>query len=49
MKNPRPSNIIINISVAIALMFSFFAIAAIINHMFHQFQHNKVEIEDSPR
>lgn len=49
MKNPRPSNIIINISVAIALTFSLFAIAAIINHISHQFKQNEVEIEDYPR
>lgn len=49
MKKPRPSNIIINISVAIAVLFGCFAIAAIINHMSNQFQQNEVEIQDSPR
>ncbi len=49
MRKPRPSNIIINISVAIALVFGLFAIAAIINHVSQQSQQNKVEIEELPR
>ncbi len=49
MKNPRPSNIIVNISVAIAVVFGLFAIGAIINQVSQQSQQNEVEIEDSPR
>jgi len=48
MKKPPPSNAIINIFLAIAVLFGCFAIAAIINHMSNQFQQNEVQIEDSP-
>lgn len=46
MKKPRPSNVIIKIFVAIAVLFGCFALAAIINHASQQFSQDEVEIEE---
>jgi len=45
MTKPRPSNVIIKIFVAIALLFGFFAISAVINYVSQQVQQNEVEAE----
>jgi len=49
MTKPRPSNVIIKIFVAIALLFGFFAIGAIINYVSQQFQPNEIETEPPQR
>ncbi|PSM49421.1 hypothetical protein C7Y66_09205 [Chroococcidiopsis sp. CCALA 051] len=46
MTEPRPSNIIIKVFLAIALLFGFFAIGAIINYASQQFQQNEIETEE---
>ncbi|MBD2307762.1 hypothetical protein H6G17_20035 [Chroococcidiopsis sp. FACHB-1243] len=45
MTKPRPSNVIIKIFVAIALLFGFFAIGAVINYVSQQVQQNEVEAD----
>ncbi|WP_158631841.1 hypothetical protein [Chroococcidiopsis cubana] len=45
MTEPRPSNIIIKVFLAIALLFGFFALGAIINYASQQFQQNEIETE----
>lgn len=46
MTKPRPSNIAINIFVAIALLFGFFVLGAIFDRISKQFQQNNVEAEE---
>lgn len=46
MTKPRPSNVIIKIFVAIALLFGFFVLGAIINYVSQQSPQNEVETEE---